>query len=679
MSTKYPGGIITKNYVAPTPSSASGIWTLEQQEQAQQAGIWPFGGPFNFIEDVFSTYLYNGTGASRTIVNGIDESGKGALTWIKGRSIAYSNVLFDTTRGAGKYLQSNSSGVEQNFIDSLSSFNANGFSLGSDSNGVVNTSGQTYASWTFREQAKFFDVVTFTGNGTTQSIAHNLGSTPGFVIIKSTTQASDWRCFHRSTPTGYLFLSSPDPLETISAENVYGNNSTVVAPTSTTITVGSSGAVNGSGETFVAYIFAHNAGGFGTSNTDNVISCGTFTTDAGGVASVNLGYEPQLVIFKRTNSATFGNWYMIDNMRGFTNPSGSSWLWANATNAEQTNINFAPESTGFNINFVSSAPFIYVAIRRGPMKVPTTGTNVFTPILTGSGATLSDSYASIGFPTDMTLRYQTGTNTDAAFKNAVYTRLMGMNTGAGRTPTSANNPNLLTHSTAAEITTYYLSQNGSMGMDYGGAWNAPDYVLTHLHFKRAPGFFDVVCYTGNNTAQAITHNLTVVPELIILKSRVDAFSWCVYSKTTAPLELNLNAGFAAYAAGVFNNTAPTSTQFTAIANNAIVVYLFATCAGVSKVGSYTGTGAAQTINCGFTAGARFVLIKRTDAAGDWYVWDSARGIIPANDPYLLLNSTAAEVTGTDYVDTTAVGFDITSTAPAAINANGGTFIFLAIA
>ena len=110
-----------------------------------------------------------------------------------------------------------------------------------------------------------------------------------------------------------------------------------------------------------------------------------------------------------------------------------------------------------------------------------------------------------------------------------------------------------------------------------------------------------------------------------------------------------------------------------------VAYLFATCPGVSKVGTYTGTGAAQTINCGFTAGSRFVMIKRADSTGDWFVWDSARGIIPANDPYLRLNLTAAEVTGTDYVDTTTVGFDITSTAPAAINANGGTYIFLAIA
>ena len=74
-----------------------------------------------------------------------------------------------------------------------------------------------------------------------------------------------------------------------------------------------------------------------------------------------------------------------------------------------------------------------------------------------------------------------------------------------------------------------------------------------------------------------------------------------------------------------------------------------------------------------------MLIKRTDNTGDWYVWDSARGIVAGNDPYLLLNSTAAEVTGTDYIDTYSAGFEITNTAPAAINASGGTFIFLAIA
>jgi hypothetical protein len=110
-----------------------------------------------------------------------------------------------------------------------------------------------------------------------------------------------------------------------------------------------------------------------------------------------------------------------------------------------------------------------------------------------------------------------------------------------------------------------------------------------------------------------------------------------------------------------------------------VSYLFATCAGVSKVGNYTGTGTTKQIDCGFAAGARFVLIKRTDSTGDWYVWDTARGIVSGNDPYLLLNSTAAEVTSTDYIDAYSAGFELSSTAPAALNASGGTYIFLAIA
>jgi hypothetical protein len=100
---------------------------------------------------------------------------------------------------------------------------------------------------------------------------------------------------------------------------------------------------------------------------------------------------------------------------------------------------------------------------------------------------------------------------------------------------------------------------------------------------------------------------------------------------------------------------------------------------VSKVGSYTGSGTTKDIDCGFTNGARFVLIKRTDSTGDWYLWDTARGIVSGNDPFLLLNSTVAEVTNTDYIDPLSSGFQISSTAPAAINASGGSFIYLAIA
>jgi hypothetical protein len=176
---------------------------------------------------------------------------------------------------------------------------------------------------------------------------------------------------------------------------------------------------------------------------------------------------------------------------------------------------------------------------------------------------------------------------------------------------------------------------------------------------------------------------------MIVKRRSDVGNWPVYHPTTWALSnqgvfLNLSSGVLGQ--GNIWGSAPTSTVFSVdisfnsnSSGSTYVAYLFASAPGVSKVGSYTGTGTAQVINCGFTAGARFVLIKRTDDTGDWYVWDSARGIVAGNDPYLLLNSTAAEVTGTDYVDTAASGFELTATAPAAINASGGTYIFLAIA
>ena len=133
-------------------------------------------------------------------------------------------------------------------------------------------------------------------------------------------------------------------------------------------------------------------------------------------------------------------------------------------------------------------------------------------------------------------------------------------------------------------------------------------------------------------------------------------------------------------------THPTSSVFTVGTDNDVnarsanyVAYLFASVTGVSKVGTYTGNGSSQTINCGFTTGARFVLVKRTDSTGDWVVFDSARGIVSGNDPYLRLNSTAAEVTDKDAVDTDSTGFVVNETSGPNINTNGATYIYLSIA
>ena len=109
-----------------------------------------------------------------------------------------------------------------------------------------------------------------------------------------------------------------------------------------------------------------------------------------------------------------------------------------------------------------------------------------------------------------------------------------------------------------------------------------------------------------------------------------------------------------------------------------ICYLFSSFDGISKVGSYSGTGNDVNVT-GLGAAARFVLIKRTDATGDWYVYDSTRGIVSGNDPYIFFNNQDAEVTNTDYIDPHSSGFTITSSAPDALNASGGTYLYLAFA
>jgi hypothetical protein len=669
MSTKYPGGLITKTPVTPAgpyeTGAAPGVWTVEQALQYTKQGIWPTAGNVPaYIEDVFSTYLYAGNAGSQNIVNGVNLSTYGGMVWIKDRTQAASHYLQDTVRGANNYISTNNTNAEASLALNTV-FNTNGFSQ-NNSFGGFNGTGDNYVSWTFREQPKFFDVVTFTSaaSGNT-TFSHNLGSTPGCVFIKNTQTADPWIVYHRSTgDSQWLYLNT-----TAAA----ASDPNIFSATSTTFTIKSTFTY--ASQSYVAYLFAHNAGGFGLTGTDNVISCGSFTTNASGVTSVTLGYEPQWVMIKPSSGQT-GDWTITDNMRGFPVGGKDALLYPNTSGAEGALYQpLAPNATGFDVLDSAQLPgsvgygtYIYIAIRRGPMKVPTVGTSVFA--LDTLGGTLPNPPGfNAGFPVDLGFfKFKSGTS-DWSLAD----RLRGA---------QELYPNL----TSAE------AARATFTFDYQDGWfnsNTVSNVFQSYNFRRASSFFDVVCYTGTGAARTVTHNLTVAPEMMIVKDRTSSsYDWRVYSATltaTKYLKLNGDSGEATSSA-VWNDTSPTASVFTVGSNATVngngdnyVAYLFATCAGVSKVGSYTGTGTTLQVNCGFTAGARFVLIKRTDSTGDWYVWDSARGIVAGNDPYLLLNSTAAEVTGTDYVDTYSSGFEITSTAPAAINANGGTFIFLAIA
>jgi len=656
------------------------------QSTSGAASYDAFGGGVaavpKYIEDYFSTFLYSGTGSDQTITNNIDLSTKGGLVWLKKRTYPSGSVtshcLMDTNRGTSAgYISSNSTDAE-NAFDIVSSFNTNGF----DFNTPVNDSGDTYVSWSWAKAPKFFDVVTYTGDGTSsQAIAHNLGSTPGCIIIKPLVDASfnDWRVWHRSLTSQSYQLK----LNTTDAEANVGN---FIGQNSTTFTVGYTGA-NQSGIAYVAYLFAHNAGGFGLTGTDNVISCGSYTGNGSTTGPVvTLGYEPQWLLVKRS-STSGDDWILIDNMRGFPVTGNTQYLNPNNALSESSFSLITPTATGFQPRTTdggvngNGSTYIYIAIRRGPMKVPTDATKVFAPIArTGTGSSTTQDVGLNGADLAFTIpRTAAGNNWQWV------DRLRGGAAGsAARIQSNNTSQEFLDQSMSVLSSTQTTISYGGAGSNGSGV----SYIVEC--FKRAPSFFDEVCYTGTGSATTQAHNLGVVPEMMIVKGRTNAFSWFVYQKdlTTANQSfLTLNSDSAvSTGSAVWNSTSPTSSVFSIGSANAInqsgqtfVAYLFATCAGVSKCFSYTGNGSSQTINCGFTGGARWILIKRTDSTGDWYCWDSARGIVSGNDPHLSLNTTAAEVTSDDTIDTDSTGFVVNQVAATNVNVSSATYIGLAIA
>ena len=615
-----------------------------------------------YVDDVFSTFLYTGTGASKTITNGLDLSGEGGAVWLKARtSPTYRNhTIVDSERGvdtSGNYkvLYPNLTNGEYSpgsaANATVSSFNSNGFTLGNNAN--TNVSSHEYASWSFRKAPGFFDVVTYTGTGSAQTISHNLGSTPGMIVVKATSNGYNWAVYHVSRGEGQVgYWNSASAF---TSDTTAWNNT---APTSSQFSVGASTLTNDASVHYVAYLFANDDQSFGTNSDEAIIKCGSFTASIG--TTVDLGFEPQFIITKSATSSA--DWYMSDVARGWHADRGSvdSWLEVSDHAGEFTSNNsLGLSSTGFSSFNGGGETYIYVAIKR-PHKPPTDATKVFKAI---NDVSYKD--WDIGFPVDLNINSMSGQG------NYYWaSRLSDGYTGytAGGNIAGAQYF-LWDHQNKFQITGFWASSTNLI------AW----------HFGRAAHFFDQVVYGGTGSAQSITHNLDKTPELIIIRSRYQTRNWVVYTTAIDGSLDSLNLNSTAAAANS-SNSLPTSSVFnvgTDVNENASTEtynsYLFSTLEGVSKVGTYTGTGNNVDVDCGFTAGARFVLIKRTDSTGYWYLWDTVRGIVSGDDPYLLFHNSAQAVLTTDYIDPLNSGFTITSSAPAELNASGGTYLFFAIA
>jgi hypothetical protein len=621
------------------------------------------GGAGLDVDEVFSTDLWVGTGSDVVVTTGIDLQNEGGIVWVKNRGRSSTDHTIWTRNDQTGWLKPNTTAAitNQNWIRDWTTTT---YTAAGNSTNYASYSGDDYVGWTFRKAPKFFDVVQFNSNSGSHGItthSHNLGVNPALIIIKTTSRTGSWYVFHQNASNNsstsyrnYLRLNATDAEANAGAEIISAN---------TTQFTYNSGMTEHS-ETHIAYLFAHHANdgsatGFGPDGDSPVISCGSYTGNGSATGPVvNLGFEPQWLMFK--NASSTSNWGMIDVMRGITTDGNDTALFPD-DNSDELGINISEVTpNGFKVTNTtafanqSGSTYIFMAIRRGSLFPPEAGdaTKVFA-IDTASGTSPSPPHYNSGFPVDMGF-YKDKSSTDST----------DWYLGSRLTQGKVLKPN----STAAE------ANDSALLFDFQNGFNNANWTSTNYigwMWKRAPSYFDVSLTTQGSTS--VPHALSVVPEMIWSKKRNGTDDWWVTMPTISGNQYGYlnktDAFFGGTAYGTFSSTVFTTPI---IGTYNAVNYLFATVAGVSKISSVVHSGTTN-VDAGFSNGSRFVLLKRTDASGDWLIWDGTRGIVSANDPYLALNSTAAEVTNTDYIDPLSSGFTLTS------NLTAGTYIYYAIA
>lgn len=326
----------------------------------------------------FDTSLWSGTGATQSITS---LNFQPDWLWVKSRSTASNHRSQNAVTGVTKGMNPNQTNAEDTLTDCVTSFNSNGFTLGADSQGYVNTSSRTYVGWSWKANGSGvsntagtisstvsanttsgFSVVGYTGNGTTgATVGHGLGVAPAMIIQKRRDGSiASWRVWHKSIhatsgETNTLFLNTTNA-NGADIDNISGVSST-------TFTTRGTGATNPSGNTCVAYCFAEVKGfsKFG-SYTGNGSTDGTF---------VYTGFKPAYVLLK--GSSVSGSWTIEDNKRSPINQMDAR-LFAEGTDAESSNGNGAMDflSNGFKFRVghlgfnQSGSTYIYACFAENP-------------------------------------------------------------------------------------------------------------------------------------------------------------------------------------------------------------------------------------------------------------------------------------------------------------------------
>ena len=304
-------------------------------------------------------YTGNGSNGNAKTFDG-DEDMQPNVVWIKSRSAAENQHIFDSIRGANKRLLTNTTGTEFDDSSNLQSFDSNGFTLGTADG--INKNNATFVAWCWKESATAgFDILTFEGNGTDDTdISHNLSAVPHWIICRNFDAAKDWCVYHHkntSAPETDLLVLNTNAATTDSDDKWSDE-----APTSSVFTVGDSSQLNASGNTSIAYLWSEKQGfsKFG-SYIGNGNNDGPF---------VYTGFRPAWVMCKGT--ASNREWVMHDNKRDAENVVDGT-LYANTNDAEGTGTarmdflsnGFKLREDGNNWN-ASGETYVYMAFAEAP-------------------------------------------------------------------------------------------------------------------------------------------------------------------------------------------------------------------------------------------------------------------------------------------------------------------------
>ena len=373
LSSSMDGYLGEVNFIdgqALTPADFGETGDYGEWKPIEYSGTYGTNGfylPFkqDYTVEGFSTVTYKGNGGTQYI------GGTGFqpdMLWVKERTSTSSHQIHDAIRGAGKALFTNSTSAESSSSTYVSSFNTDGFNVGSS--GSVNSSSDTYVAWnwdmggsnasntngsitsTVRANPTYGQsIVSYNGTEANATVGHGLSSAPEMIITKSRGHTSDWGVYHASMGANkVMYLHSTSPADT---DTTVWQNTT---PTSSVFSIGNTSYANADYD-YIAYCF-HSVTGYSKfgSYTGNGSSTGP---------SVTTGFKPAFVMIKITSDA--GGWEIWDSTRNPNNPLTNT-LQANLSNAELTssrdidftNTGFQIKNTTSNSN-ASGGTYIYMA------------------------------------------------------------------------------------------------------------------------------------------------------------------------------------------------------------------------------------------------------------------------------------------------------------------------------